>query len=84
MRIAIGLRWIPPEASVAKESAISSGETPTRRPPSPSAGIPSSLLVTPIEWAVRATFWGPTSRSSWANTVLSEATVACCRLTVPM
>ena len=49
----------------------------------PSAGIPSSGLVIPIDFAVSATCSGPTSRSSWAKTVLSEATVACWRLTLP-
>ena len=61
----------------------SSGPTPYFSPPIPSAGSPCRWVVIPISFAVAATFSGPTSRSSWANTVLSEVTVACFRLIVP-
>jgi hypothetical protein len=81
--IATGLRRTPPAASVPYALAISSGETPTRSPPIPSAGIPSSGEVIPIECAVAATACGPTSRSSWAKMTLTEAQVAASTDIVP-
>ena len=46
--MATGVRRQPPEAIVEYARAISSGDTPSRRPPSASAGIASSLVVIPI------------------------------------
>ena len=71
-----GVLRIPPSASVAEPFAISSGVTPIRNPPIPSAGTASRVVSMPMSYAVSRTFSGPRSRSIWANTVLSEAWVA--------
>ena len=74
--IAVAGWWMPPLAIVAYASAISSGDTPIRRPPITSAGLPSSGEVMPIACAVWSSFDQPRSAASWANTVLSETVVA--------
>ena len=72
---------MPPLASVAYASAISSGLTTDV--PSVMDGTSSSLLVMPILCATAAVFDGPTSTESWAKTTLSEMVVACATVSGP-
>src|SRR5918999_1277429 len=67
---------LPSFASVEYAYAISSGVTPSSRPPSSMAGFVERSVRMPIRRAMRATRFGPTSMPSSANTELSEAAVA--------
>jgi hypothetical protein len=66
LAIAVAGWWMPPSAKVAYASACSSGVTPIRSPPIPSAGMPSNGEVIPSFSAICFTLSGPASRSSWA------------------
>src|SRR4051794_25926942 len=62
--IALGLLRQPPEAIVAYALAISSGEQQRLRPPSVSAGTPSSFDVMPSPRAAALTLAGPRASAS--------------------
>jgi hypothetical protein len=74
--MATGLVRQPPLFTVTNARVSSRGETPPFRPPSVSAGRPSSGEVIPMSFAVSATATGPRSSASCWKTVLSEDTVA--------
>src|SRR5437763_10948634 len=63
--------------------AISSGVTPSFRPPSTMAGLVDRGVRIPIFRAIRATFLGPTWRPTDANTELSDCAVALAREVLP-
>ena len=79
----VGAICVPPLASVASASAISSVVQQSFSPPITSEGNPSSGEVIPMACAVASSLSQPRSAASWANTVLSETVVALVMLIVP-
>src|SRR2546423_4205726 len=63
--------------------AISSGVTPSLRPPSVIAGFVDTRVFRPIFWAIFATRRVPSFKPSSANTELSEWAVAFARVVTP-
>ena len=74
---------VPPLASVAYASAISSIVQQYLRPPITSAGLPVSCEVMPIACAVASSLPYPRSSASCAYTVLSDTVVAFVMLITP-
>ena len=67
---------MPLLAMVEYAYAISSGVTPSWRPPSVIAGFVEIGVRMPMRRAIRAIRRVPTCSPSWANTELSEVVVA--------
>ncbi len=76
-----GVQCRPSFARVWKDDAISSGETSLD--PSVIEGTGRSGEVTPMSWAASTIAAGPTFNASWANTTLTECSVASHRSILP-
>ena len=73
---------MPPAASVANASVISSGETPSGPSVIEQTGFSGERI--PIRCATATTRRGPTRVTTWAKIVLTEWAIACPRLIVPL
>ena len=73
----------PPVANVSYACAMSSGVTPSLRPPSDIARFVETFVRMPIRRASRATLRVLTCRATWAYTELSENVVALASVVTP-